>query len=121
MVALLNTAQTLIMDLLPKRRSAVTGAVHPIVDCIYISLKHEQNNFVRCSLGAAMVSVIDPIITTMGEGRCCSASLQKLPADFNLGWVYVILGALCIAMSPLILLEVRMGPVWQRRRIEREG
>jgi hypothetical protein len=45
-----------------------------IVDWMYMSLKHEQNNFVRCSLGAAMVSVIDLIITAVGEGRCYSTS-----------------------------------------------
>jgi hypothetical protein len=50
--AQLNTAQTLLVDLLPGRGSAVTGA----------------NNFVRCSLGAAMVSVIDLIIQAVGEG-----------------------------------------------------
>jgi hypothetical protein len=51
-VAQLNIAQTLLVDLLPGRGSAVTGA----------------NNFVRCSLGAAMVSVIDLIIQAVGEG-----------------------------------------------------
>lgn len=48
----MNTAQTLLVDLLPGRGSAVTGA----------------NNFVRCSLGAAMVSVMDLIIQAVGEG-----------------------------------------------------
>jgi hypothetical protein len=51
-----------------------------------------------------MVSVMDPIITAVGEGKR-----------------YVILGGLCIAVFPLILLEIRMGPVWRQRRIEREG
>lgn len=86
-VAFFNTTQTLLVDLLPGRGSSVTAA----------------NNLVRCSLGAAMVSVIDIIVRSVGQG-----------------WTFVILAALNIVVSPLMLLELRMGPKWRLQRRRRE-
>ncbi|KAF8560011.1 MFS general substrate transporter [Imleria badia] len=51
-MALMNTVQTLLIDLLPAHGSSVTAC----------------NNLVRCSLGAATVAVIDLILKALGTG-----------------------------------------------------
>lgn len=48
----MNTTQTLLVDLVPHRSSAITAC----------------NNFTRCSLGAVMVSIINIIINGIGVG-----------------------------------------------------
>ncbi|KAI6153928.1 major facilitator superfamily domain-containing protein [Pisolithus tinctorius] len=51
-MAILNTTQTLLVDLLPTQGSSVTAC----------------NNLVRCALGAACVSVIDLMLNGVGVG-----------------------------------------------------
>ncbi|EKM49555.1 uncharacterized protein PHACADRAFT_178975 [Phanerochaete carnosa HHB-10118-sp] len=51
-ICILNTTQTLIVDLVPGQGSSVSAC----------------NNFVRCGLGAVTVSVIDIMINAMGVG-----------------------------------------------------
>ncbi|KAI0375161.1 MFS general substrate transporter [Pilatotrama ljubarskyi] len=51
-VAIMNSAQTLLVDLAPSHGSAITAC----------------NNLVRCSLGAVCVSVIDLILKALGTG-----------------------------------------------------
>lgn len=51
-ICMMNTTQTLIVDLLPNQGSSVTAC----------------NNLVRCSLGAVCVSVIDLMVNAMGVG-----------------------------------------------------
>ncbi|TFK94393.1 MFS general substrate transporter [Polyporus arcularius HHB13444] len=51
-VAMMNSAQTLIVDLAPQHGSAITAC----------------NNLVRCSFGAVAVSVIDLILKRLGTG-----------------------------------------------------
>ncbi|CAL1700544.1 unnamed protein product [Somion occarium] len=82
-VSILNTTQTLIVDLLPSQGSSITAC----------------NNLVRCSLGAALVSIIDIIINSVG-----------------IGWAYVILGGMCIAVSPAMFLIMRIGPKYRTKR-----
>jgi hypothetical protein len=105
-VAVFNTTQTLLVDLLPNRGSSVTAAVRALI-CHYRDAspnhKKHQNNLVRCSFGAAMVSVIEIIIRSVGQG-----------------WTFTILGALNVAATPLLLLQLHMGPKWRRRRWQRE-
>ena len=50
-----------------------------------------------------MVSVINVMIDSVG-----------------MGWWYVILGALCIAVAPIATIVVHMGPKWRARRRERQ-
>ena len=50
-------------------------------------------------MGAAMVSVINPILVALGKG-----------------WTYTLLGGLCVLVSPLLYVEVRWGPMWRERR-----
>jgi len=83
-MAILNTSQTLIVDLLPTLGSSVTAC----------------NNLVRCSLAALIVSVINLILNAVG-----------------MGWTYVILGAMCIAVSPIMFVVMRMGPRFRAKRI----
>ncbi|EGO05326.1 hypothetical protein SERLA73DRAFT_157893 [Serpula lacrymans var. lacrymans S7.3] len=52
MISVMNTVQTLLVDLLPTQSSSVTAC----------------NNLVRCSLGAAVVSTIDLALTAIGMG-----------------------------------------------------
>ncbi|KAI0094287.1 MFS general substrate transporter [Irpex rosettiformis] len=51
-IVIMNTVQTLLVDLVPNQGSSVTAC----------------NNLIRCSLGAGCVSVIDLIIRAMGVG-----------------------------------------------------
>lgn len=52
MVSVMNTTQTLIVDLVPSQGSSVTAC----------------NNIVRCLLGAGLVAIIDIIIKALGVG-----------------------------------------------------
>jgi len=56
-------------------------------------------------MGAGMVSIINPILVALGDG-----------------WAYILLGGLCVLVSPLLYVEVRWGPTWreQRRRKQQE-
>jgi len=56
-------------------------------------------NLIRCSLAAVLVSVIDRITTVMGYG-----------------WAYILLGGICLALLPLMLLEIKIGPKYRRKR-----
>ncbi|THH33163.1 hypothetical protein EUX98_g1068 [Antrodiella citrinella] len=87
-ICVMNTTQTLIIDMLPAQGSSITAC----------------NNFARCSLGAGMVSVINVIINSVG-----------------IGWTYVILGALCLAVSPIMFIVMRMGPKWRAARRARKA
>jgi len=82
-ILIMNAIQTLLVDLVPSQGSSITAC----------------NNIVRCSMGAGMVSVINPILVALGDG-----------------WTYALLGCLCVLVSPLLIVEVRWGPVWRERR-----
>ncbi|KAF2818556.1 MFS general substrate transporter [Ophiobolus disseminans] len=56
-------------------------------------------NLVRCSLAAIMISVIDRMTSAWGDG-----------------WTYTFWGGICALLLPLMLLEIRMGPVWRGKR-----
>ncbi|EPQ60395.1 MFS general substrate transporter [Gloeophyllum trabeum ATCC 11539] len=81
--AFMTSIQTLIVDLAPTQSSAVTAC----------------NNVVRCSVGAALVSVVELILTAIGPG-----------------WTYVLFGGLVAAFTPLLFLVMHMGPKWRARR-----
>ncbi|TFY72788.1 hypothetical protein EVG20_g208 [Dentipellis fragilis] len=87
-VSIMNAVQTLLVDLVPAQGSSITAC----------------NNLIRCSLGAAMVSVVNIIIDAVGDG-----------------WTYVILAATCVAVTPLLYVEVKWGPVWRERRRKRHA
>ncbi|KAH8099264.1 MFS general substrate transporter [Cristinia sonorae] len=82
-ISVMNTCQTLLVDMLPSQGSSITAC----------------NNLARCSLGAAMVSVIDIIIRAVG-----------------MGWTYVILAALSLSVVPLLFIVVRYSPRWRAER-----
>ncbi|KAL4937757.1 major facilitator superfamily domain-containing protein [Aspergillus oleicola] len=56
-------------------------------------------NLVRCSLSAILVSFIDSATRRLG-----------------FGWTYVLLGAICALILPLIFVEMKMGPQWRAKR-----
>ncbi|KAF8265762.1 MFS general substrate transporter, partial [Lactarius quietus] len=87
MVSVMNAITSLLVDLVPKQGSSITAC----------------NNVVRCLMGAGMVTIINPIITAMGNG-----------------WAYVLLGGFCVLVAPLIWVEVRWGPIWRERRLRAE-
>ncbi|KIJ53662.1 hypothetical protein M422DRAFT_201886 [Sphaerobolus stellatus SS14] len=80
---LMNTAQTLLLDLFPTQGSSITAA----------------NNLVRCTMGAALISIIDFIQTAIKPG-----------------WTYTLLGGICVAFLPLNWAVVRFGPRWRMNR-----
>ena len=100
----MKPSQTLLVDLMPTQRSSIITCVHRLG----LPIPHEfhrfyscQNNIVRCSMGAAMVSVMNPILVAIGGG-----------------WTYTLLGSLCVLVSPLLYVEIRWEPMWRERRRE---
>jgi hypothetical protein len=49
-------------------------------------------------MGAGIVSIINPILVTLGDG-----------------WTYVVLGGFSVLVSPLLYVEMRWGPFWRER------
>ncbi|OCH86051.1 MFS general substrate transporter [Obba rivulosa] len=84
-VAIMNIITTVLVDLAPESSSSITAC----------------NNLVRCTFGAACVSVINIILTAIGTG-----------------WTYVLLSGLCIAVFPIIPFVVMKGPGWRAKRRE---
>ncbi|KIJ61413.1 hypothetical protein HYDPIDRAFT_137722 [Hydnomerulius pinastri MD-312] len=82
-LSVLNTCQTLTVDMIPSQSSSVTAC----------------NNLVRCSMGAALVSVIDLIINAIGPG-----------------WTFVALAGGSLAAIPLIWLTMWTGPRCRAQR-----
>ncbi|KAF8264036.1 major facilitator superfamily domain-containing protein [Lactarius quietus] len=80
----MNAITSLLVDLVPKQGPSITAC----------------NDVVRCLMGAGMVTIINPIITTMGNG-----------------WAYFLLGGFSVLVAPLIWVEVRWGPIWRERRL----
>ncbi|GJE99620.1 MFS general substrate transporter [Phanerochaete sordida] len=87
-ICVMNTTQTLSVDLVPSQSSSISAC----------------NNFVRCSLGAVTVSVLDLMIEAMG-----------------VGWTFVLLSGLCVATAPLLLVIMFIGPKFRRERRDREA
>ncbi|KAF8807811.1 MFS general substrate transporter [Phlegmacium glaucopus] len=83
-IALMNSTSTLMIDLVPGQSSSVTAC----------------NNFVRCTLSAVLVSVIDLIMKGIG-----------------IGWTYVLLSGFSIFALPLVYGAIKIGP---RCRIKRQ-
>jgi multidrug resistance protein len=61
-------------------------------------------NLVRCGLAAIMISVIDRMTAAWGDG-----------------WTYTFWGGICALLLPLMLVEIRMGPRWRKKREMQEG
>jgi hypothetical protein len=96
----MNAVQTLLVDLLPSQSSSITACVSYDTTFHHVIHSHfVQNNLVRCSLGALMVSVIDLVVSAIGSG-----------------WTYVLLACLCLACSPMIWLAIWMGPRCRAKR-----
>ncbi|CAJ2508929.1 Uu.00g139550.m01.CDS01 [Anthostomella pinea] len=83
-IAILNTTMTLMVDIIKNQSSGVTACT----------------NFVRCSLAAILVSVID------------KATQSRL----GYGWTYTLLGGLCALLLPVLYAEIRWGPKWRMER-----
>ncbi|KAK7001277.1 major facilitator superfamily domain-containing protein [Favolaschia claudopus] len=60
----------------------------------------QQNNLVRCGLGAALVSSMQPLLDALGTG-----------------YAYVLLGGLSALMTPLLYVVMYIGPRCRARRI----
>ena len=58
-----------------------------------------QTNFVRCTMGAALVSVIDFILSALRPG-----------------WTYTLLALICLLMLPTNWVVIKFGPKWRARR-----
>ncbi|KAJ7718296.1 MFS general substrate transporter [Mycena maculata] len=82
-IALINSISTLMVDLMPTQSSA-------IIAC---------NNLIRCSLGAGLVSAIEPLLDALGTG-----------------YTYLLLGGVAALMAPVVWLVVRVGPRCRARR-----
>ncbi|KDQ24734.1 hypothetical protein PLEOSDRAFT_1078768 [Pleurotus ostreatus PC15] len=82
-IMIMNTTQTLFIDLLPGQSSSITAC----------------NNLVRCSLGAALVGVVDIILRALTPG-----------------WTYVLFGGLCLVMMPLVFIVQWTGPQCRAKR-----
>ncbi|KAJ7656393.1 MFS general substrate transporter [Mycena polygramma] len=83
-ITVMNSTQTLMVDLIPTQGSAITAC----------------NNLVRCSLGAGLVSAMQPLLDALGAG-----------------YAYLLLGGISALMAPLMYLVIYIGPRCRVRRI----
>lgn len=60
------------------------------------------NNLMRCSVGAAGVAVVQPII-------------DSLTAE----WTFLMLAGVTAVLSPLLLIELKWGVGWRLQRVEK--
>jgi len=81
--ALTNTAQTFLLDLFPTQGSSITAA----------------NNLVRCTMAAALVSVVGFVLRALKPG-----------------WTYTLLGSISVLLLPMNWVVVRYGPKWRANR-----
>ncbi|KDN49060.1 hypothetical protein RSAG8_02413, partial [Rhizoctonia solani AG-8 WAC10335] len=82
-MAIMTINQTILVDMYPTQGSSIIAS----------------NNFVRCLLGALIISVQDFLINAI-----------------NPGWTYVLFCSICLLTVPLFIIEWRYGPIWRRRR-----
>ena len=61
------------------------------------------NNLFRCLLGAAASAAIEPMSRAMGKG-----------------WAYTTLALISLAVSPTLIVTMRYGVEWRRKRSEKE-
>ncbi|KAJ7238522.1 major facilitator superfamily domain-containing protein [Mycena haematopus] len=80
-MAIMNSAQTLILDLVPNQGSSVTAC----------------NNLVRCALSATMVAVIQLILTALGAGWTYVLLAGLCVVASPLIWVVIRIGPGCRA------------------------
>ncbi|KAJ6456489.1 MFS general substrate transporter [Mycena sanguinolenta] len=80
-MAIMNSAQTLILDLVPSQGSSVTAC----------------NNLVRCALSATMVAVIQLILTALGAGWTYVLLAGLCVVASPLIWVVIRIGPGCRA------------------------
>ncbi|TAQ85022.1 hypothetical protein B7494_g6659 [Chlorociboria aeruginascens] len=57
------------------------------------------NNLVRCLLGAGGTGIITIMIGGMGRG-----------------WCFTFMALVCIALMPLLVVELKWGPIWREER-----
>ena len=57
------------------------------------------NNLTRCLMGAGGSAVIEPMISSIG-----------------LGWAFTLVGMIVVAVSPMLYVVRRWGPVWREER-----
>ncbi|KAF7979401.1 hypothetical protein HWV62_42510 [Athelia sp. TMB] len=100
LTAVMNTSQTLLVDLVPLQGSSITACV-----CLFSALLFQvlltppQNNFVRCLLGAGLVAIINIITDALKPG-----------------WTYVLLGGVCALTTPMLFLSMHIGPKCRAKR-----
>ncbi|KAG8948666.1 hypothetical protein FRC04_009432 [Tulasnella sp. 424] len=88
-VGQMNSFQTLLIDVFPKQGSSTTAI----------------NNFVRCLLGAGIISVVNLIIDAIGAG-----------------WTYTLLSLIgAVAIPIFTLVVIRYGPRWRMRRWKKKN
>ncbi|EKD21611.1 uncharacterized protein L3040_004835 [Drepanopeziza brunnea f. sp. 'multigermtubi'] len=57
------------------------------------------NNLLRCSVGAGGTGIIDIMIKSMGRG-----------------WCFTFVALVCITASPMLMVEMKWGPIWREER-----
>ncbi|KAG8993730.1 hypothetical protein FRB90_000612 [Tulasnella sp. 427] len=86
-IAIMNGYQLLLIDLYPKQGSSVIAL----------------NNVVRCTLGAILIAIIDPILKVIGTG-----------------WTFVLFGVILGIAAPLMTFIVMWrGPKWRKERAKK--
>ena len=99
-ICVMNTTQTLTVDLVPDQGSSVSACVCLLSSVIRMSYSLvAQNNLMRCGLGAIAVSVINLMFDAMG-----------------IGWTFVLLAGLCVLTSPLLFVIMFIGPKLRAKR-----
>ena len=100
-IAVMNATSTVNIDLVPGQSSSVTACVSFACSSAGLTKFNmmPQNNLVRCSLTAILVSVIQLIINAIG-----------------VGWTYVLLCGVSLLSLPLVYIAMLIGPRYRVRR-----
>lgn len=119
-IAIMSTTSILLIDLCPTQGSSITACVSvhhfpalhllpnaclrlpvPIIRVLTVRT-YVQNDIVRYFLGVAFISVINIILDVLKPG-----------------WTHVLLAGMCIALCPLLYVQMKWGPVWRENRRRR--
>ncbi|KAF7357908.1 MFS general substrate transporter [Mycena venus] len=105
-ITLMNSIQTLMLDLIPTQGSAITACVRASIPSfsffIYANHGPPPHRTISCDVasGRGLVSGIQPLLDALGAG-----------------YAYLLLGGLSALMGPLLYLVMYIGPRCRARRV----
>jgi hypothetical protein len=100
----MGITSVLMVDLFPGTGGAITASASQPNSLLILKadlLAPLQFNLTRCLLAAAATAVIDPVVTSIGEG-----------------WAFTLFSAIIVVLAPLPIILVKKGPAWRKQRFD---